>query len=153
MVRLILLLFFAPILLCGASQVEISAEHFFANEKKGENILRGNVVVKRDKDLLHASKLVVLTNKKRKATRYTASGNTRFEIMLKDKLYKGSGDELIYDVAKDTYEINGNAVVEEPATNKKVSGDKIIIDRKQEVYSVFSDDEKPAKFVFELEEK
>ena len=153
MVRVIVTLVFAPLLLCGASQVEISAEHFFASEKKGENILRGNVVVKRDKDILHASKLVVLTNKKRKATRYIASGNTRFEIVLKDKLYKGSGDELIYDVAKDTYEINGNAVVKEPATNKKVSGDKIIIDRKQEAYSVFSDEQKPAKFVFELEEK
>lgn len=153
MVRLIFTLILAPLFLYAASQVEISAEHFFADEKKGENILRGNVIVKRDKDLLRTSKLLVLTNKKRKATKYIASGNTRFEIMLANKLYKGSGDELVYDVGKDTYEINGNAFVEEPATNKKVSGDKIIIDRKQQTYSVLSDEQKPAKFVFELEEK
>lgn len=151
MVRISFALFFSFCFIFAA-QVEISADHFFAHEKKGENVLSGNVVVKRDKDILHASKLVVMTNKKRKAVKYIASGNTRFEITLNEKLYKGSGDELTYDVHNDSYEINGNAVIEELTTKKKVSGDKIIIDRKQEMYSVFSNEQKPAKFVFELDE-
>lgn len=151
MVRVSFILLFS-FYLVFARQVEISADHFFAHEKKGENILSGNVIVKRDKDILYASKLVVITNKKRKAVKYIASGNARFEIALQEKLYKGSGNELVYDVHNDTYEINGNAFVEELTTKKKVSGDKIIIDRKQEVYSVFSNEQKPAKFVFELDE-
>ena len=152
MARIVFALFLS-LVFAFANQVEISAEHFFADEKKGENVLSGNVVVKRDKDILYASKLVVMTNKKRKATKYIATGNTRFEIILQDKLYKGSGDELIYDVSSDSYEINGNASVEETQSKKKVTGDKIFIDRKQEVYSVISNEQKPAKFVFELEEK
>lgn len=152
MARIVFALFLS-LVFAFANQVEISAEHFFADEKKGENVLSGNVVVKRDKDILYASKLVVMTNKKRKATKYIATGNTRFEIILQDKLYKGSGDELIYDVSNDSYEINGNASVEETQSKKKVTGDKIFIDRKQEVYSVISNEQKPAKFVFELEEK
>lgn len=152
MVRIVFALFLS-LVFAFANQVEISAEHFFADEKKGENVLSGNVVVKRDKDILNASKLVVMTNKKRKAVKYIATGNTRFEIFLQDKLYKGSGDELIYDVSSDSYEINGNASIEETQSKKKVTGDKIFIDRKQEVYSVISNEQKPAKFVFELEEK
>ena len=152
MARIVFALFLS-LVFAFANQVEISEEHFFADEKKGENVLSGNVVVKRDKDILYASKLVVMTNKKRKATKYIATGNTRFEIILQDKLYKGSGDELIYDVSSDSYEINGNASVEETQSKKKVTGDKIFIDRKQEVYSVISNEQKPAKFVFELEEK
>lgn len=152
MVRIILALCFISFFAL-ANQVEISAERFFADEKKGENVLSGNVVVKRDKDVLHANKLLVITNKKRKAVKYIATGNARFEIVLQDKLYKGSGDELIYDVNNDSYEIIGNASVEEVESKKKVIGEKITIDRKQEMYSVISSEQKPAKFVFELETK
>lgn len=152
MVRIILALCFISFFAL-ANQVEISAERFFADEKKGENVLSGNVVVKRDKDVLHANKLLVITNKKRKAVKYIATGNARFEIVLQDKLYKGSGDELIYDVNNDSYEIIGNAFVEEIESKKKVIGEKITIDRKQEMYSVISSEQKPAKFVFELETK
>lgn len=152
MVRIILALCFISFFAL-ANQVEISAERFFADEKKGENVLSGNVVVKRDKDVLHANKLLVITNKKRKAVKYIATGNARFEIVLQDKLYKGSGDELIYDVNNDSYEIIGNAFVEEVESKKKVIGEKITIDRKQEMYSVISSEQKPAKFVFELETK
>lgn len=152
MVRIIFALCFVSFFAL-ANQVEISAERFFADEKKGENVLSGNVVVKRDKDVLHANKLLVITNKKRKAVKYIATGNARFEIVLQDKLYKGSGDELIYDVNNDSYEIIGNAFVEEIESKKKVIGEKITIDRKQEMYSVISSEQKPAKFVFELETK
>lgn len=152
MARIIFALCFASFFAL-ANQVEISAERFFADEKKGENVLSGNVIVKRDKDILRANKLLVITNKKRKAVKYIATGNTRFEILLQDKLYKGSGDELIYDVSNDSYEIVGNAFVEEVESKKKVIGEKIIIDRKQEKYSVISSEQKPAKFVFELETK
>lgn len=152
MVRIIFALCFVSFFAL-ANQVEISAERFFADEKKGENVLSGNVIVKRDKDVLHANKLLVITNKKRKAVKYIATGNARFEIVLQDKLYKGSGDELVYDVNNDSYEIIGNAFVEEIESKKKVIGEKITIDRKQEMYSVISSEQKPAKFVFELETK
>ena len=141
------------LLFAAAQKVEIRANSFYADEKKGEHILNGNVFVKRDKDTLQASKLVVFTDKKRKAKLYHATGNARFEIALKDKFYKGRGDELIYDVIKDAYEISGNAFVEETTSNQRLTGEKIIIDKRQESYTVISDEKKPVKFVFELDEK
>ncbi len=133
--------------------MEIQANSFYADEKKGENILSGNVFVKRDKDTLRTNKLIVTTDKNRKARLYRALGDARFEIALKDKFYKGRGDELIYDVLKDSYEISGNAFVEETTSNQKLTGEKIIIDKRQESYTVISAEKKPVKFVFELDEK
>ena len=152
MVRLALILFL-PLLLMGAQKVEIRANSFYADEKKGENILSGNVFVKRGEDILQAAKLVVFTDKKRRAKLYHATGDARFEIALKDKFYKGRGDELIYDATKDSYEISGNAFVEELTSKQRLTGKKIIIDKRQESYSVVSDEKKPVKFVFELDEK
>ena len=80
-------------------------------------------------------------------------GDARFEIMLKNKLYKGRGDELSYDVANEIYEIKGNAVVEEAQSNQKLVGETIIIDKKQESYTVMSVEQKPVKFTFELDKK
>ncbi|HEC1756379.1 TPA: organic solvent tolerance protein OstA, partial [Campylobacter lari] len=69
-----------------------------------------------------------------------------------DKIYHGSGDEFVYNVAKDTYEINGNAKIIEVQSKKELIGDKIIVDRKNMTYRVVSKDKKPAKFVFEVKE-
>ena len=98
-------------------------------------------------------KLIITTDKNRKAKFYRALGDARFEIMLKNKLYKGRGDELSYDVANEIYEIKGNAVVEEAQSNQKLVGETIIIDKKQESYTVMSVEQKPVKFTFELDKK
>lgn len=136
-----------------ASQIEVKALNFYADENIGKSILSGNVVVTRNQDVLNTDELIVYTDKNKKAIRYEAIKNAKFKILLKDKIYKGSGDKFVYDVLKDTYEIVGNAYISELQTNKKLYGDKIIIDRKTNVYRVESKDQKPARFVFDVEQK
>lgn len=135
-----------------ANQIQISANSFRASEKSGENILSGNVLVKKDKDILRSSKLLIITDKNRKPVKYIASGDARFEIILNDKHYKGNADELTYNVSEDTYELKGNAFVQELIKKQKLYGDKIIIDKQKDTYLVFSNKKEPVKFVFELEE-
>lgn len=149
--RLIILLF--CISFSYASKIEVQALNFYADENSGKNILSGNVIVTRDKDILKTGELIIYTNKNHKPIRYEATQSPQFEITLKDKLYKGSGDKLSYDVTKDIYEIDGNAFINEVQTNKKLHGDKIIVDKKQNIYRVESKNNKPARFVFELENK
>lgn len=134
------------------SQIEVSAKHFYADEKKGENVLSGDVFIKRGNDTLRSNKLIINTSPTRKALKYTATGDARFEITLNDKFYKGRADEIIYFVGADSYEIRGNAQIEELSTNKKLIGERITIDRKRGVYQVSSNEQKPVKFVFELDE-
>lgn len=136
-----------------AGEIQISANHFHANEKSGENVLSGNVLVKNDKDILRSSRLLIITDKKRKPLKYIASGRAYFEIVLDNKHYKGNADELSYDVNDDTYELKGKAFVEELTKKQKLYGDKIIINKQENAYTVFSDKKKPVKFTFELEEE
>ncbi|WP_297448191.1 LptA/OstA family protein [uncultured Campylobacter sp.] len=133
-----------------ADKIEVKALNFYADENTGKSVLSGNVVVSRGKDVLNAEELVIFMDKNRKPLRYEASKNPKFSIILNDKTYKGSGDKFIYNVAKDTYEINGNAFIHEINTDKKLYGDKIIVDRKANIYQVQSRQNKPARFVFEL---
>lgn len=136
-----------------AEQIEISANSFYANEKSGQNVLSGNVRVKKDKDKLSSDKLDVLVDKNRQPIKYVATGNAQFEVVLNEKLYKGSADKLSYDAQKDIYEMSGNAYIEEPTSNKKIYGDLIIVDKRQNIYRVQSKENKPARFIFELETK
>lgn len=149
-------LIIAFFLCCGtvlANTIEILANSFYADENKGYSLLSGDVVISREKDILKAQKVNIYTDKKNRPLRYVATDEASFEIMLNGKLYKGKGDELVYIVAQDTYEINGNAFIQEESNKQQVQGDKIVINLKKGVYSVTSKDKKPTRFVFELDEK
>ena len=150
--RIILFLFFCFVQLFSSS-IEVSALNFYSDENSGKNILSGDVVVKKDKDVLSAQKIIIFTDKNKKPIKYEASQNPKFSIYLKDKLYKGSGDLFIYNVKSDVYEIIGNAHINEVTTNKKLYGDKIIVDRKNNIYQVKSKNNKPTRFTFELNDK
>ncbi|EAI0652486.1 lipopolysaccharide transport periplasmic protein LptA [Campylobacter coli] len=149
--KIILFLISASISL--ASQIEVKALNFYSDENKGESVLSGNVEIIRGDDILTAEKVIIYTDKNRKPTRYEAMQNAKFKIVLKGKTYKGSGDKFIYNVAKDIYEINGNAYINELQSNQKLYGDKIIVDKRNNVYRVESKDKKPARFIFDLEQK
>ena len=51
------------------------------------------------------------------------------------------------------YEIDGNAFINELESNQKLYGDRIIVDKRNNVYRVESKDKKPARFIFDLEQK
>ncbi|EAH8610293.1 OstA family protein [Campylobacter jejuni subsp. jejuni 60004] len=148
-----IILLLACVSVTWATQIEVKALNFYSDENKGESILSGNVEVIRGDDILNSEKLIIYTDKNRKPIRYEAMQNARFKIVLKGKTYKGSGDKFIYNVIKDTYEINGYAYINELGSNQKLFGDKIIVDRKANIYRVESKDQKPARFVFDLKDK
>ena len=153
MVARVIILFFTCFNIVLGTQIEVKALSFYSDENKGQSILSGNVEVIRGNDILNSEKLVIYTDKERKPIRYEAMQNARFKIVLKGKTYKGSGDKFIYNVAKDVYEIDGNAYINEVGSNQKLFGDKIIVDRKANVYRVESKERKPARFVFDLKDK
>ncbi|EOH3077194.1 LptA/OstA family protein [Campylobacter jejuni] len=148
-----IILLLACVSVTWATQIEVKALNFYSDENKGESILSGNVEVIRGDDILNSEKLIIYTDKNRKPIRYEAMQNASFKIVLKGKTYKGSGDKFIYNVTKDTYEINGHAYINELGSNQKLFGDKIIVDRKANIYRVESKDQKPARFVFDLKDK
>ena len=136
-----------------SKQLEIKADNFSADEKKMVNILSGSVLVKSNEDVLRSDKLLIFTDKNNKPLKYVASGNASFKILIKDKFYTGSANELIYYATNDIYEANGNAYIQDLSTNNKLYGNKISIDKKKQSYTVFGlNNKKPARFIFNLKE-
>ncbi|AJC86165.1 lipopolysaccharide transport periplasmic protein LptA [Campylobacter sp. RM16704] len=149
--RAIVFLCLINIFALGVQKIEVYAKDFYLDEKNEMSVLTGDVEVKKGKDILNSQKLIIYMKNKR-PIKYIATNNAKFKITMKDKIYYGSGNEFVYNVNKDTYEINGNAKITEEQTNKELFGDKIIIDRKNMTYRVFSKDKNPVKFVFEVKE-
>lgn len=131
-------------------KIEVKAKDYFLDEKNQYALLSGDVIITKAKDVLRSGKLKIFM-KNKKAVKYEASNNPSFHIVLGDKIYNGKGDLFVYDVPKDIYYIIGHAYIKEVRTNKELFGDKIIIDRKKLIYKVKSKN-RPAKFIFELEE-
>lgn len=148
-----IILFLFCVNLSFADQIKVEALSFYLDENTGKSILSGNVVVSHGKDVLTSGELTIFTDRDQKPIRYEATKQPKFRIVLKDKIYEGSGDKFIYDALKDIYEIDGNAYINEIRTDKKLYGDRIIVDRRVNIYRVESKTKKPARFVFDLDKK
>ena len=137
----------------NAEMVEVVADKFYADEVKQITEFAGNVVVTKGKDKLAAKKVVITFNKQRQPLKYTATGNTTLDVIMKDKVYFGKAQTMIYDPIKDQYTFIRDAFLHEKVTNKKVYGDKIFVNQATGRYEVESDGKKPVKFIFKVEEK
>lgn len=143
-----------------AEQVEVTADDFFADEIKLQSILTGNVHVKKGKfDTLNSDKITIYFDKEKQPTKYIATGNARFKILINENHYNGKGDVLTYEPATEVYTLKGNAWIEEVQTKREVFGDIITINQLDGKYEVNSDrssktpDKKPAKLIFQVEDK
>ncbi|CZE49246.1 LptA/OstA family protein [Campylobacter geochelonis] len=143
-----------------AEQVEVTADNFFADEVKQVSVLTGNVHVKKGAyDTLDSNKLTIYFDKNRQPTKYVASDNARFKILINNSHYNGKGDTLTYEPLAQTYLLSGNAYINEVETKREVFGDKITINQLSGKYEVqsFKDEKnkekKPAKLIFQIEDK
>jgi lipopolysaccharide export system protein LptA len=137
----------------NAETVEVVADKFYADEIKQVTEFSGHVVVTKGKDKLVANKVTINFNKKKQPLKYIATGAAKIDMVMKDKVYFGSAETMIYDPMKDQYTLVTNAFLHEKITNKKVYGDRIWVDQKTGRYEVDSDGKKPVKFIFKVDEK
>lgn len=149
--KIVIFCIFSGIL--AATQVQVTADNFVIDEKSLSGDLSGNVVITKQKDILKANRVKILFNQKKQPLRYTASGSPNFEVFVNDKKYKGSGNNLIYEPNEDRYTIEGNAFLHEIATDKKIYGDKIVVNQKTGVYSVNSKEKTPVRLIFNIEDR
>lgn len=146
----------APSLGAAQEQVEVTADNFFADEIKQISVLTGNVRIKKGAyDTLNSNKLTIYFDAKRQPTKYVATGNANFKILLNEKHYDGKGGVLTYDPTAEAYTLEGNAYLHEAETKKEVFGDKIIVNRKKGTYEVKSGggEKKPVKLIFQVDDR
>ena len=153
-------MFLLAILPLFAEQVEVTADNFFADEIKLQSVLTGNVKVKKGSfDTLNSDKITIYFDKNKQPTKYIATGNAKFKILINESHYNGKGDILTYEPKTEIYTLKGNAWIEEVETKREVFGDIITINQLNGKYEVNSDrsskkiDKKPAKLIFKIEDK
>lgn len=151
--KIIILLAICFRLLAG-QQIEISGDNFFADEKALYADLKGNVIIKKGSfDRLTSNNAKIIFNSKKEPIKYIVSGNAKFQAIVNQKKYDGSGDELTYESNSKIYTIRGNAYLHEIDTDKKVYGEEIVFNQENGTYRVSSLDKKPVRFLFEINQK
>ena len=148
--------FGAPNLSAAQEQVEVTADNFFADEIKQISVLTGNVRIKKGAyDTLNSDKVTIYFDAKRQPTKYVATGNANFNILLNQKHYDGKGGVLTYDPTIEAYTLENNAYLHEAETKKEVYGDKIIVNRQKGTYEVKSGggEKKPVRLIFQVEDQ
>ena len=128
--------FSATTLSAAQEQVEVTADNFFADEIKQISVLTGNVRIKKGAyDTLNSDKVTIYFDAKRQPTKYVATGNANFKILLNQKHYDG--------------------YLHEAETKKEVYGDKIIVNRQKGTYEVKSGggEKKPVRLIFQVEDQ
>ena len=140
----------------ASEKVEVTADNFFADEVKQISILTGNVTIKKgDYDTLKSDKLTITFDKNRQPTKYTATGNANFKILLNGKHYDGRGGVLTYTPTNETYTLENSAYLHESESKKEVFGDKIVVNREKGTYEVKSGsgaEKKPIRLIFQVED-
>ncbi|MBE0491902.1 MAG: lipopolysaccharide transport periplasmic protein LptA [Sulfurospirillum sp.] len=148
-----LIFLFLCINLAIASNVQIVAQKFWADEKKLISVFSGDVIITKEQDKLVAQEVTIDFDTQKQPLKYTATGDAKIDMMMHEKKYFAKADKMIYDPLKDEYELIGNAFLHEIATDKKVYGDTILVNQKNGKYEVDSTGKKPVKFIFKIEEK
>lgn len=136
-----------------AAEVEVTADKFFADEKKKISIFEGNVKVLKEGDKLTAKKVVIEFDDKKQPIRYIATGDAKGTITMNQKKYYGEAEKMIYEPNKSLYTLEKKAFLHEIETDKKVYGDFIRADQKSGYYEVDGKESAPVKFIFKVEDK
>ena len=148
-----ILFIFIGIFLYADDTLEIKALHLKADENKGIIELDENVEIKRGKDELYASKVIINIDKNRMPINYSAYGGVDFVVVTKDnRILQGKANEVYYNALNGEYKLVGDSRVTEDGTTNVVTGEEIIINNDIGYVNITGTSKKPAKVIFTLEE-
>jgi len=136
-----------------AKEVEIEADHFYANDITKVAYFEGNAKIKEGSNYFYASKIVVYFNNKKKATKYEASGNVKFDITEKGIHYVGHAQKITYEPNSSKYYFYGDVLLKDLTNNRKIEAQKISLDLKTGLADIKGGKKKPVKFIFEIEDR
>jgi len=151
--RFFVFLLLAAVSTLYAENVEITADHFEADQLKRVTRFSGNVHMKKGSDELNATRVFVYFDENRKPERYEAVGESSFIIHMQNgSYYVGKADKLVYKPLDDLYELYGNVVLKEPNMDRTIIGEKVVVDKSTGRANVEGNDTRPVKFIFKVED-
>jgi len=153
MKKIYLLIFINLTIFLNAEQVDIQADHFYANDISKVAYFEGNAKIKQGANFFNASKIVVHFNNKKKAIKYEASGSVIFDITEMGIHYKGKAERITYSPNSSQYYFMGAVILKDLTNNRKIEAQSISLDLKTGLADIKGDKKKPVRFIFEIEDR
>ena len=136
-----------------ASQLQIVADRFEANQKKGISTFTGHVRIAKDHDVLKAQIVKVYTDDKNHPVKYEALKSVHFKVTSDtNDTYIGDAQKLIYLPDANEYQFYTNVHIKEAKTLRTLSGDKIIINITTGNAEVVGKAKEPIRITFEIKD-
>jgi len=136
-----------------ADEVDIKANHFYADDITKLAYFEGDATITQGKNSFQADKVVVYFNKKRKAIKYEAKGKVRFDLVEKGIHYKGKAAKITYAPNDSKYYFLGSVVLNDLTNNRKIEAQEITLDLKTGLADIKGSNKKPVYFRFEIEDR
>lgn len=112
----------------SAEELQVKANLFNTDEKKGLSIFEGDVNVKKGSDELNASKVTIHTDEKHQPTKFIAKGDVSFNIHTLDgAVYKGIAGKVIYLPIKKEYLFFENVHLQQVNEKKEIIGEEVVL--------------------------
>ena len=136
-----------------AQKLKVEAEHFEADESKGESVFSGNVKITMGSDELNASKVIISIDKERKPVRYDAVGGVSFRISAdKNMTYSGKAEEAIFMPKRKIYRFLGSVEIFEGSNGKKIIGEEVNVNLEKGSAVAKGSENKPVIMIFDIDE-
>ena len=151
--KIYLIIFINLTIFLNASEVQIEADHFHANNISKVAYFEGNAKIKEGSNEFNASKITVYFNNKKKATKYEASGSVKFDITENKIHYRGKAQKIVYAPNSSKYYFFGDVVLRDLTNNRKIEANEISLDLKTGLADIKGKKSQPVRFIFEIEDR
>ena len=145
------ILLFASKLL--ADFVDMKADHFYANDINHKAFFEGNAKIRQGNNEINASKVTVFFNDQKKALKYEAHGNVKFDLTENNIHYNGKADKVTYAPTSSKYYFKGNVTLIDLTNNRTIKANTVDLDLKTGLADIKGKDKKPVHFRFEIEDR
>ncbi len=111
-----------------AEELQVKAESFYADEKKGISVFKGHVNIIKGFDELNASKVTIYTNKKNEPIKFLLEDNASFSIRTKENsIYTGKANKVIYFPKTKEYHFYKNVHLTQINEKKEILGEEVVL--------------------------
>lgn len=151
--RFLLIIFFLySLIYAKTDELHVTSKLFRLYRKEFKAVFIGDVVATRNKSIVKADKITIFLNRKNQPIKYIGKGHVFFHGIdkIRNSVYEGHGNEVIYNIIAKTYTFKGNAVIKDLTYNRKLVGDVIHYNENSAIMRVNGYKKKYVKMMFDL---
>jgi len=153
-VKFLIFLIFFLIPILHAQELQVKANLFETDEKKGVSVFNGDVNVIKGTDELNASEVTIYTNQEHKPTKFIAVGDVSFNIETENgAIYKGQAGKVIYLPLTKEYLFFTNVHLQQVDEKKEIIGEEVVLKTIEGKAYAKGAKSEPVIMIFDMPEK